>query len=239
MKRSLVKGRNGGKQRHSCVACGKCDHRLETCTSRAAKEIRKLKRQLADACSRQTGCAKKKQRGRENRKDKHYKSEAKWKYSGKTGEQKRDRKRKRQDVLRTRELLRDPRQTWDELRRLGYTGDLGKCKHCGKKTLVLSNVLRRGSNPDQLHASCQSCGGYVNVLYFSAFRGTKLSPGELLESVEAIHLLPIMQRPTADSLARATGLGRRALASVGLQRNKAPLRPHCRARGRRLLFGKF
>ena len=60
MKRSLVKGRNGGKQRHSCVACGKCDHRLKTCTSRAAKEIRKLKRQLADACSRQTGCAKKK-----------------------------------------------------------------------------------------------------------------------------------------------------------------------------------
>ena len=95
------------QQRHSCVACGKCDHRLETCTSRAAKELRKLKRQLAHACSRQTGCAKKKQRGRENRKDKHYKSEAKWKYSGKTGEQKRDRKRKRQDVLRTRELLRD------------------------------------------------------------------------------------------------------------------------------------
>ena len=29
MKRSLVKGRNGGKQRHCCVACMKSDHRLE------------------------------------------------------------------------------------------------------------------------------------------------------------------------------------------------------------------
>ena len=70
MKRSLVKGRNGGKQRHCCVACGKCDRRLESCTSRAAKEIRKLKRQLVDARSRKEGCAKNKQRGRESRKDK-------------------------------------------------------------------------------------------------------------------------------------------------------------------------
>ena len=103
MKRSRVKGRNGGKQQHCCVACGKSDHRLESCASRAAKEIRKLKRQLVDARSRKKGCAQKKQRGRKNKKNKQYKSEAQWKYSGKTGSDDRDRKRKRQDVLQTRE----------------------------------------------------------------------------------------------------------------------------------------
>ena len=63
-----------------------------------------------------------------------------------------------------------------------------------------------------------------------------MTPAALLESLEALHSMPIMQRPTANSLARVTGLGRRAMGSVvdavvcaesllGFSRNRSPLCP--------------
>ena len=44
MKRALLKGHDGGKHLHRCIACGACDHRADTCASRAGKEIQMLLR---------------------------------------------------------------------------------------------------------------------------------------------------------------------------------------------------
>ena len=90
MKRALVKGRNRGKQLHRCVACGACDHRVSTCTSRAGKEIQKLRRELKGLRSR-PGI--KKKPGRDGRKDKRCKIEAQLQYCGKADDRERDRKR--------------------------------------------------------------------------------------------------------------------------------------------------
>ena len=46
MKRALVQRRNGAKQFHWCIACRACDHRVDMCASRAAKDIQKLKHEL-------------------------------------------------------------------------------------------------------------------------------------------------------------------------------------------------
>ena len=127
MKRALVTGRNGGKQLHLCVAC---DDRVDTCTSRAGKEIQKLRCELKGLRSR-PGIKKKPVVG----------------MAGRTS-----------DVLRTRELLGSSRLAWEELQRLGYADGVGKCCHCHKQTLVLSEVQNRESNRAQLYAACQSCG---------------------------------------------------------------------------------
>ena len=74
-----MKGRNGGKQVHRCVACGAYDHRVDTCGSRARKEIQKLRRGLKGLRFR-PGI--KKKPGRDCRKDKRHKTVAQLQYSG-------------------------------------------------------------------------------------------------------------------------------------------------------------
>ena len=80
MKPALVKGRNEGKQVRRCVACGACAHRLDTCGSRAGKEIQKLRRELK-GLRFHPGI--RKQPGRDGRKDKCHKTVAQLQYSGK------------------------------------------------------------------------------------------------------------------------------------------------------------
>ena len=80
MTRALVKGRNGGKQVHRCVAYGACEHRVDTCVSCAGKEIQKLRRELRGLRFRP---GMKKKPGRDGRKDKRHKTAAQLQYSGK------------------------------------------------------------------------------------------------------------------------------------------------------------
>ena len=62
------------------IACGVCAHRLDTCGSRAGKEIQKLRRELK-GLRFHPGIRKKP--GRDGRKDKCHKTVAQLQYSGK------------------------------------------------------------------------------------------------------------------------------------------------------------
>ena len=75
--------RGRGKQRHACVACGATDHRLETCPTKAAALIRKLKaenKKLSD--SRKVVQMRKRPRRIGPRKTGQYKKNARRAYTG-------------------------------------------------------------------------------------------------------------------------------------------------------------
>ena len=112
-----------------------------------------------------------------------------------------------------RQVVAEGEGAWRELLRLGCADKLGQCKHCKKGALVLSKVQSRG-RVGQVFACCKKCGRYENAMCSTAFRGTKLSPGEVLDVLETMVRMPLTQRPTADEVARQTGLGRRSVRSI-------------------------
>ena len=190
-----------GKQKgHACRACGQTGHRLETCTSWAAAEIRRL-RKVAD-------CAKKpaKERSfRRPRKTGKHRAEAKSKY---TGDQPRRAAQvvKRSEVLGARRLAEDVEGSYEELLRKGYCAEATQCGHCGSGSVSRCKG-KRGGQKGHLFISCSRCKRYTNVLWHSAFRGTRMSPNMLLETLNVYAHLNLLSRPKAAEINRQTGFG--------------------------------
>ena len=80
-RRCKVKGRSRGLQQHKCRACGKSGHRLETCSTKAAKIIRSLMAKLAKTVSAKKG-SKKGSIDKKIGKDGMHKQKARLQYSG-------------------------------------------------------------------------------------------------------------------------------------------------------------
>ena len=170
MGRPLVRGRSGGKQAHLCSACQKPGHRVSTCSAAAAKLIRleaHVKSLQSQAPRKPRG------RGRDLRKDKRHRAEARTAYSGpsKSERQVQRFQRQRDGILQTRGLLGSAKASYEELVSRGCCDPVGRCPHCGADGMVLSETKKR-SKKDKLFAACGRCHKYVNVLYWSAFRGT-------------------------------------------------------------------
>ena len=62
--------------------------------------------------------------------------------------------------------------------------------------------------------ACSTCKRYSNVLWHSAFRGTRLTPNQLLEVLQTYLSLNVLSRPKAGDVNRSTGFGLKAVGHV-------------------------
>ena len=117
---------------HRCIACNKAGHRVETCKTKAAGEIRRLRKLVGVKGGR--GVAEKKPRAR-LRKGKTYRAAASKLYTKQqveaTADEKRGglRKRSRAEVLETRQSVSSPQLAHDKLAQTGFCRILIKFGH--------------------------------------------------------------------------------------------------------------
>ena len=195
-----------------CLACGKSGHRLDGCKSKAAVEIRRLRKELQSR-HRDNSRA---NPGRKNRKSGQKKKAAKDAYTKKSV-RKSYLKRRAADPdgswkkfrKEISDVCEDPMQCWEQLKKLGFLNEPTCCLACGRNKLQAA-VVDPSSPVVTVYLQCghRACRSKNHVVNYGVFRGLRVSCEALLAGTVQYCGLPYMKAPNVRTLQMATWFGR-------------------------------
>jgi len=207
------------KAKHRCSACGSTSHRVETCASKAAETIRKLRKQLSALHGGRTGGGKRK-RGQVGSRSSHKVQQCRLytKQQKSLPDRGRCRQFRKQCAFRQQESsLAAELGAVRELVAEKFLTEPSECLSCGAKQELLSTACLQGSRSKKngrvgaLYVRCRQwkCRHRMNILRFSAFAGLKWSPTELKQALDLYSSQPLFQRGRVDGLWNTLGWHRK------------------------------
>eukprot|EP00435_Cladocopium_sp_Y103_P014181 s54_g3.t1 len=194
-----------------CLACGKAGHRLETCSSKAAFEIRraKLEKTRHKPGSRNNP-------GRQSRKKGWSKEKARNSYT-KKNVRKTFCKQREQDCRsgwsqfrkKLQKNLGEPMLAYQKLKDAGFLHEPVRCLACGCQSLG-PLVENAASDVLSVYRQCgrRECRSKNNVVSYGVFRGLRLNCCDLLRAIENYCGQTYMRAPHVATMELGTSLGR-------------------------------
>ena len=196
-----------------CLGCGKAGHRLESCTSKAALQIKRLRAKL-EKTRHKPGS--RNNPGRQYRKKGYTKEKARQEYTKKNVRKTYCKKRQNDSVAgwsqfrkRLPKSVSDPMMAYEKLKEFGFLHEPRRCLACGCESLcppvensasdVLSVYVQHGR---------RACRCKSNVVSYGVFRGLRLNCCDLLRAIENYCGQTYMRAPHVATMELATSLGR-------------------------------
>lgn len=194
-----------------CLACGKAGHRLESCSSKAAFEIRRLRAKV-EKTRHKPGS--RNNPGRQNRKKGWSKEKAR-KACTKQNVRKTFLKKRQQDCRAGWSQFRkglqknigDPMLAYQKLKDAGFLHEPVRCLACGWNCLG-PPVENAASDVLSVYVQCgrRECRTKNNVVSYGVFRGLRLNCCDLLRAIENYCGQTYMRAPHVATMELATSL---------------------------------